>query len=143
MLSRIYPQQIDQFDSLLNYIVAESFSFKNETDIKISNRIREAIMKDSMQFWVYYKEGKVKFGTVTWVFDEKETERRVINIYSLKALEEPTVGDYKDAYKTLRKFAESRGVDVIQAYYDDERITELLKKTVPNHRIRFYVEMEA
>lgn len=125
MFLRLSSGLLPDYASLIEFALDESLP-KNENSTK--NLIYQDLLLDYADCWVSYQliEGvtTLKAIAITKITDSIATGSRVLTIIATYGFEKLGPEDFKEAFDTVRKFAEAHDCHKMDFYTDNPRIIE-------------------
>ena len=140
MLIKFLPDQISKhWGEIKKAIEAALPPTAGESPDKMNN-ILEELLLDNMQCWVNVNNetGKINGIGTTQVIVDTGTKIRNLLIYTAYSLgEETTSKDWKEGYKTICKYANSKGCQRLIGYTSIEKVVKLAEWLGGESKFRF------
>lgn len=132
MLTKLLPDQISRFWDVIKYAIGESLPpIAGESPDKI-NRILMSLLSSKAQCWASYtvieEQRKFEGIVVTRIVYDDMSDTRSLLIYCLYGYEKVERGSWLSGFKTLTKYAISRGCERIVGYTDLPSIVKIAER---------------
>lgn len=132
MLTKLLPDQISGFWDVIKYAIEESLPPVVGEGPDKMNRILMSLLSGKSQCWASYivdgKRRKFEGVVITRIMYDDASDTRSLLIYCLYGYEEVGRGSWLGGFKTLTKYAISRGCERIVGYTDLPSVTKIVER---------------
>jgi len=132
MLIQLLPEKVSEYWDNVAPIIEQALPLMTAKTIDGMANVLRAILLEHAHLWVYEKDDKSYFMTLTTYLVDPITGQVSLTIYALTSLRTITPEIWTDAYDTLKGFARSNNCDRIIAFTNNKQIIDYINKNGGN-----------
>ncbi len=141
MLTKLLPEQIAQFWDIIKYAIEESLPpIAGEGSDKM-NRILTSLLSGKSECWISYtvdgKQRKLEGVGITKIQYDDVSDTKNLLVYCLYSWEGINRSSWTSGFKSLVKYASSKGCNRIIGYTEVPFIADMVKKLGGEARYTF------
>lgn len=127
MLIQVLPEQVSAKWEFFAPMIGKSLPPMQAKSVKGMSNILASVLREDLSVWIYEEDDNAYFILSTTVQKDNVSNKKFLLIYSLTGIREIKPRMWQEAYKTISRYAKSRGCESVIAYADDQKIVDFVE----------------